>query len=175
VHVVPATAERPATATEPEQWVARRRPEQMLWPRIAVGGEETSEPVLAAPSPENFGIEHFGEPAIKIALEQTFERQTLPTSPAIPWPRMAHYSVPTETTTLPVPAGYNFRYSRPFRLGKPEKAKLAKKNGTSSSAPAKDAATSSTLPPSKPSRPPRHIGHQLSMRPMAQWPQFSPQ
>src|ERR1700736_5991815 len=28
VHVVPATADRPKTVTEPEQWVARRAPDQ---------------------------------------------------------------------------------------------------------------------------------------------------
>ena len=137
VHVVPATADRPATVTEPEQWAVRRTPEQKIWPRTVVVGEETPVPVLAAPSPENFGIEHFGEPVIKIALAQTFERQALhdgAAPEANPWPHAMHYSVPAESTVLPAPAGYNFRYSRPFRLGKPEKSKLAKKHGASSTA-----------------------------------------
>jgi len=176
VHVVPATAERPATPTEPEQWAVRRAPGSQIWPRIAVIGEETPEPVLAAPSPENFGIEHFGDPAIKIALEQTFERQVLhdgAASPAIPWPRMAHYNAPTEAATLPVPAQYNFRYSRPFRLGKPERSKLAKKNGASSGVAAKEPATPSTTSSPPKVRTPRHVGHQLSMRPVAPWQQFT--
>src|SRR5204863_2360621 len=41
VHVVPAAADRPATVTEPEQWVVRRTPEQKIWPRALVVGEET--------------------------------------------------------------------------------------------------------------------------------------
>ena len=36
VHVVPATADRPKTVTEPEQWAVRRMPEQKLWPRTLV-------------------------------------------------------------------------------------------------------------------------------------------
>jgi peptidoglycan-N-acetylglucosamine deacetylase len=175
VHVVPATADRPATVTEPEQWAVRRTPEQKIWPRTVVVGEETPVPVLAAPSPENFGIEHFGEPVIKIALAQTFERQVLHdgAAPAAnPWPHAMHYSVPAESTVLPVPAGYNFRYSRPFRLGKPEKSKLAKKHGASSTAAVKESpSTGSTSSGSKSSRP-RNVGHQLTMRPLSLWPQW---
>jgi len=116
VHMVPATADRPKTATELEQWVA-------------------------------------------------------------------------------VPAAVNFAYSRPFHLGKPDKLKLAKskpakpklatkKSGKPSakSHPAKDHAkdpesTSSipeqTAPSDDPPRPPREIGHQLTMSPArgsAPWP-----
>src|SRR3981081_3567526 len=50
VHVVPATADRPKTVSEPE-------------------------PVLAAPTPASFGIEDFGGQTIKVALAQTFDRQ----------------------------------------------------------------------------------------------------
>jgi peptidoglycan-N-acetylglucosamine deacetylase len=176
VHVVPATADRPATVTEPEQWVVRRTPEQKIWPRTVVVGEETPPPILAAPSPENFGIEHFGEPVTKIALAQTLERHVLhdgapPT--ATPWPRPLQYSVPPDATTLPIPARYNFRYSRPFRLGKPEKFKVAKKQGASSSAAVKEpGSTGSTPSASKSSRPYRNVGHQLTMRPMSIWPQW---
>jgi len=70
VHMVPATADRPKTATELEQWVARRTPEQQLWGAHVpvVGAEGPEEPMLPVPSPESFGIEHFGEPAVTIAL-----------------------------------------------------------------------------------------------------------
>ena len=72
VHVVPAGADRPKTVTEPEQWVVVRRSHgPQVWPRTLVVGEEIPEPLLPAPSPASFGIEHFGEPTIKIALVET--------------------------------------------------------------------------------------------------------
>src|SRR6266487_3100850 len=74
VHVVPATADRPKTVSEPEQWVARRPAEQKIWPRTLVVGLEEPEPVLSAPNPASFGIENFGTPVIKVALAQTFDQ-----------------------------------------------------------------------------------------------------
>jgi peptidoglycan-N-acetylglucosamine deacetylase len=132
VHVVPATADRPKTVAEPELWAARRTPEQKVWPRTLVVGMEEPEPVLNAPAPANFGIEHFGGPVIRVALAQTFERQVVrdgePLLPAVtPWPQPAAYSVPPEAQVLPVAGAYNFRYSRPFRLGSPDKPKVAAK------------------------------------------------
>ena len=201
VHMVPATADRPKTATELEQWVARRTPEQQLWGAHVpvVGAEGPEEPMLPVPSPESFGIEHFGEPAVTIALAQTLERHLTPPgerpSAAPNWPEPTAYAVPPDVTMLPVPAAVNFAYSRPFHLGKPDKLKLAKskpakpklatkKSGKPSakSHPAKDHAkdpesTSSipeqTAPSDDPPRPPREIGHQLTMSPArgsAPWP-----
>jgi peptidoglycan/xylan/chitin deacetylase (PgdA/CDA1 family) len=186
VHVVPASADRPKTVTEPEQWVARRTPEQQVWPRTLVVGAESPQTVLAAPSPENFGIEHFGQPVIRIALAQTFGRQVMHDGeaalpPVTAWPRAVVYAVPPEATVLPAPAAHNFRYSRPFRLGKPDKPKLAtKKPAASPSTAAKDPATtgsvasSSSVPPAGgPPRPPRAVGHQLTVvrPPINLWPQ----
>src|SRR6266536_1444375 len=51
VHVVPATADRPKTVTEPEQWVVRQAPQHRIWPRTVAVGMEAPEPLLAAPSP----------------------------------------------------------------------------------------------------------------------------
>src|SRR5205823_5090964 len=49
VHVVPATPDRPKTATEPELWAVRHTsPEEKIWPRTIVMGE-SPPPVLAAP------------------------------------------------------------------------------------------------------------------------------
>src|SRR5712675_2409022 len=130
VHVVPATADRPKTVTEPEQWVARRPAEQKIWPRTLVVGLEEPEPVLAAPNPASFGIENFGTPVIKVALAQTFEQPVVrdggaPLPPVSMWPSQEAYSVPAEMKVLPVPGAQNFRYHRPFRLGSPDKSKLA--------------------------------------------------
>jgi peptidoglycan/xylan/chitin deacetylase (PgdA/CDA1 family) len=192
VHVVPATADRPKTVTEPEQWVARRATEQQVWPRTLVVGAETEQAVLAAPAPENFGIEHFGGPAIKIALAQTLERQVMhdgnaTLSPITPWPATAHM-VPFATAVLPAPAAYNFRYPRPFRPSVREKPKLAhnkfapKKPAAISKPAPKDPATTGSIQhssappasaapsspsPADPPRPPLPIGHQLSVRPPA--------
>jgi peptidoglycan/xylan/chitin deacetylase (PgdA/CDA1 family) len=192
VHVVPATADRPKTVTEPEQWVARRTPEQQVWPRTLVVGAESPEPLLAVPSPENFGIEHFGEPVIRIALAQTFERRVMhdgeaPLPPVPTWPRPVVYAVTPEATVLPAPGAHNFRYTRPFRVGKPDKPKLVtnklatKKPAASPAArdPAKDPAstgsvTPSTPPADGPPRPPRAVGHQLTVvrPPVNLWPQW---
>ncbi|HEY2183598.1 MAG TPA: polysaccharide deacetylase family protein [Xanthobacteraceae bacterium] len=132
VHVVPAGAERPKTVTEPEQWVARR-PRDQVWPRALVVGLDNPEAVeLVAPSPESFGIEHFGGPGLKIALAQTFERPVAHDGEgALPsvavWPRAVAYTVPADATLLPAPGAQNFRYAHPFRLGKPEKPKDVRK------------------------------------------------
>jgi hypothetical protein len=193
VHVVPASADRPKTVTEPEQWVARRTPEQQIWPRTLVIGAQSPQAVLAAPGPENFGIEHFGKPAIKIALEQTFERQVThdghgAPAPVTAWPRPVMHAVAPDAAVLPAPAAHNFRYSRPFRLGRPDKPKLATKKpaaspGTGAKDPAKDhakdPASAGSVASSAPAsggapRPPRTAGHQLTVvrPPLILWPQW---
>jgi hypothetical protein len=80
---------------------------------------ESLQPVLVAPSPENFGIEHFGEPMIKGTAGYTFERNLIQDAgvslPPLPiWPRPTVYAIPTDIIMLPVPGAYNFKYSRPF-------------------------------------------------------------
>jgi len=178
VHVVPATAERPKTVTEPEQWVARRLPGQQVWPHMfVVGAEIPEEPSLPVPSPQSFGIEHFGDPGMQIALSQTFERQVSPAgAQAQPWPHVVVHAALSTPAILPVPGAQNFRYSHPFHLGKPEKPKIAvraksnkhKKPDAKSIAAPKDPATTGSVPPSAPPvdgppRPPRPIGHQLTV------------
>ena len=181
VHVVPAGADRPKTVTEPEQWIARGRGQQ-VWPRtLVVGAEIAEEPALPAPSPQSFGIEHYGTPGMRIALAQNLERHVVREGEAaLPaWPRVVVYAVPPATTVLPVPGTQVFRYARAFHAGKPDKPRVAnksKKPGTKSVAPkepAKDPAVTGTVPASKPPadgppRPPRPIGHQLTaIRPPA--------
>jgi peptidoglycan-N-acetylglucosamine deacetylase len=165
VHVVPATANRPKTVTEPEQWVVRRTPEQQIWPQTPVVGMEVPEPLLAAPSPASFGIERFG-PVVKIALAQTFERQvTDPLGPS--WPHPSVHPISEQANVLPVPAAYNFRYSRPFRVGSPERRKVAvhKKHSITASAKSRDPFWGGMFGP-RPQNRARPIGHQLSvMRP----------
>jgi peptidoglycan/xylan/chitin deacetylase (PgdA/CDA1 family) len=168
VHVVPAAADRPKTVTEPQQWAVRHTPEQKIWPRTLVVGLEEPESALAAPSPASFGIEYFG-PVIKVAMAQTFERHVVregePSLPVTTWPRPVTYSVAAEATVLPVPGAQNFSYSRPFRLGGPDKAKFAsRRQPAAAGAKPKEAAGGLFgLWPASPSRPPRTVGHQLSV------------
>lgn len=124
VHVVPSTPDRPKTVAEPELWAARHGGvEQKVWPRVLpVVGAESPEPVLASPSPASFGIEYVGS-VPKVALAQTLERRVgAGEVPMTPWPQPVAHAVPAEAEVLPVPAAYNFKYSRPFRLGPPEKS-----------------------------------------------------
>jgi len=131
---------------------------------------------LPAPSPQSFGIEHYGTPGMRIALAQNLERHVVREGEAaLPaWPRVVVYAVPPATTVLPVPGTQVFRYARAFHAGKPDKPRVAnksKKPGTKSVAPkepAKDPAVTGTVPASKPPadgppRPPRPIGHQLTV------------
>jgi peptidoglycan-N-acetylglucosamine deacetylase len=163
VHVVPATAERPKTVTEPELWAVRRTPEQKLWPAsVPIVGLENPEPMLSAPSPASFGIERFG-PVIKVAMAQTFDSKVV-NDGITAWPAPVVYAVPADAEVLPVPGAHNFRYSRPFRLGAPpERPKVAAKR----SAPARqrEAAQQSYgwfgAPPAG-SRP-KSYGHQLNV------------
>ena len=160
----------------------RRSHEPQVWPRTLVVGEEIPEPLLPAPSTASFGIEHFGKPTIKIALVETFERRivrdgTTPLPPVPGWPRPTAYAVPPEAAVLPVPAAHNFRYARPFQVGKPEKPKLAAKKPAAKSTakdPAATGATESATPPANGTpRRPRAVGHQLSVvrPPVNLWPQ----
>jgi peptidoglycan/xylan/chitin deacetylase (PgdA/CDA1 family) len=166
VHVVPATADRPKTVTEPEQWVARRPVEQKIWPRTLVVGLEEPEPELAAPNPASFGIENFGTPVIKVALAQTFEQQVVrdggaPLPPVSLWPDQTAYSVPADAKVLPVPGRQNFRWHRIFRLGGAEKSKLATKKHPAATTGAKPASTG-TIFGTPPAHRPR-FGHQLTV------------
>jgi peptidoglycan-N-acetylglucosamine deacetylase len=177
VHVVPATPDRPATVAEPDAWAARH-PRDKVWPRVVVVGAEEPEPVLSAPAPANFGIEHFGRPTIRVALAQTFERQVVRDGepllpPATAWPRPLAAAMPADAEVLPVPAAYNFKYSRPFHVGRPDKpkdgakgkAKLAsgkpapKKPATSTNAKPKDPHTTGSVPATQGMR----SGHQLTV------------
>ena len=168
VHVMPATPDRPKTVTEPALWAVRHTaPEPQIWPRTLVMGESPA-PVLAAPSPASFGIESFG-PVIKVALAQTFERKVAqdgtPLPPAMTaWPRPVVSALPADAQALPVPSAHNFKYSRPFRLGPPDKPKVVTKRPAAPAAKARETAQPygwffGTPPASRP----RSSGHQLTV------------
>jgi peptidoglycan-N-acetylglucosamine deacetylase len=115
VHVVPATADRPATVAETDDWVQRHRT-RPSWPRVLAVGTTTAQPSLNAPSPANFGVtESTGEVvamdlapgAQKIAAAG---RSHSPLPRSAPWPDNTSYTVPVETESLPTPAAQDFIY-----------------------------------------------------------------
>ena len=171
VHVVPATPDRPKTVTEPELWALRNVREPKYWPRVLTPiGAEMPEPVLAAPNPENFGVMDPRDAAVKVALTPSFERPLLRDGEGLAtWPHPTSHSGPASESTLPIAGRHNFRYVRVFR---PDKLKLASRKpatttpasgATSTQAKPKDPNSTGSPPATNGPRPPRMIGHQLSV------------
>ena len=74
----------------------------------------------------------------------------------------------TYRTVLPAPAAYNFRYARPFAIGAGKSKGTKDGTATANAAKSKDGATGTGSPGP---RPPRAVGHQLTvMRPIGMWP-----
>jgi peptidoglycan/xylan/chitin deacetylase (PgdA/CDA1 family) len=100
VHVVPATADRPATVAETDDWVQRHHT-RPSWPRALAVGTSTAQPSLDAPSPANFGVTESTGKVVALASGPTR---------SAPWPNNVSYSVPAETEFLPTPAAQDFIY-----------------------------------------------------------------
>jgi hypothetical protein len=81
-----------------------------------------------------------------------------PLSPVPTWPRAVVNAAQSQPTVLPAPGVQNFRYSRPFRLGKPRETHAATK---------KRALLFALRPKTKP----RHIARQLEHQPLADHPE----
>jgi peptidoglycan-N-acetylglucosamine deacetylase len=106
VHVVPATAERPATPTEPEQWRMHPEPDAIAhWPKIP-NFVFADTGTLPAPSLSDFAWLD-AEP---IALvEDPFDRtgrpaHGVPLPRDAPWPRLSELAPENAAVTLPAPA-----------------------------------------------------------------------
>ena len=111
VHVVPATAERPATPTEPQQWQLRPASEvvaTLRWPKVPkfafAGG-----PMLPVPGLSNLDwhTTNLGAPR---------RGRGVPLPPVAPWPRRAALPPAITLATLPVPAAGIFKMPEPVRL-----------------------------------------------------------
>jgi len=106
VHVVPATAERPATPTEPQQWQLHPASETVAisrWPKIP-GFTFASADTLPAPLVTESDWRD-GQPApLALAFEHA-RRIThgIPLPREAPWPRQAPTSLETAAAALPVP------------------------------------------------------------------------
>jgi peptidoglycan/xylan/chitin deacetylase (PgdA/CDA1 family) len=170
VQVVPATADRPATVAETDDWVQRHRT-RPSWPRVLAVGTTTAQPGLDAPSPENFGVtEATGKVA---AMEVAAGEKTVAGPRNAPWPNNVNYSVPAGTELLPTPAAQDFiYYSRKFAtsFGAPPDRKTARRNlvTTSKLNPKPGPSRILGLPNNTGKDPgaaarPRPIGHQLTV------------
>jgi peptidoglycan-N-acetylglucosamine deacetylase len=87
VHVVPATPDRPKTATAPSQWIMHAHGRQ-IWPGSFVEAEDTA--VLPAPSPASFGAAHPFDARPSVSVQQrrpVFRPGQAPPAPAAAWPR----------------------------------------------------------------------------------------
>jgi peptidoglycan/xylan/chitin deacetylase (PgdA/CDA1 family) len=124
VHVVPATADRPRTATTPEQWVVRHAPsrEQVAfrdpWPRAFPHRARSTAASFEAPSVTSFGAE---TPDDTVPVELVSPPEPLRGAErevAMPtiWPeQVITIAALPEVDGLPAPAAANFRYDRVSR------------------------------------------------------------
>jgi peptidoglycan-N-acetylglucosamine deacetylase len=110
VHVVPTAADRPKTATTPEQWAAHV-PERGLWPRVVVTDMATSAPALTVPGPASFGVADPAGAMVAVALAPGFDDAAR--LGEVPWPRPNYMAAPT-AGSFAVPAAQNFQYVRVF-------------------------------------------------------------
>jgi peptidoglycan-N-acetylglucosamine deacetylase len=111
VHVVPATAERPATPSEPQQWQLHPPSEAIAishWPKIPNFVFADAE---SLPAPSWSDMDWRDERPMTLA--ESMERvravaRGVPLPREAPWPRQ--FSLPPEATVnaLPVPAESNF-------------------------------------------------------------------
>ncbi|THD48056.1 MAG: polysaccharide deacetylase family protein [Bradyrhizobium sp.] len=117
VHVVPATPERPATPTEPEQWRLHPAPDAIAhWPKIPnFVFADTS--TLPAPS-----VSDFAWPGVEpIALVEPFDRTGWP-APGVPlpreapWPRLSELPPENTAAALPAPAQSIFEMPEGLRV-----------------------------------------------------------
>ena len=106
VQVVPATPERPATPTEPEQWQLHPTSETVpiaRWPKVP-GFVFAETGMLAAPALSDFDV-----PDGRLLLTaEPFDRVRR-AGQHVPWPRQTTLSPQNAAVTLPVPAASLFK------------------------------------------------------------------
>jgi peptidoglycan/xylan/chitin deacetylase (PgdA/CDA1 family) len=114
VHVVPATPDRPKTATMPSQWIMHAHGRQ-IWPGSFVEAEDAA--VLPAPSPASFGaVQPFdARPAMSMQPRgrPVFRPGQAPQAPAAAWPSgfsEAQAPLAIARSVLPAPNPNSFSY-----------------------------------------------------------------
>ncbi len=111
VHVVPATPERPATPTEPQQWQLHPTSETVAishWPKIPNFAFADADK-LPVPSLSEFD----GPDGALVPFAEPFDRagrhgHGVPLPQQAPWPRQVLVAPASTTATLPIPAAAVF-------------------------------------------------------------------
>ena len=119
VHVVPATPDRPATPTEPEDWLVHRPPDETpvaQWPAIPAT-DLSGASTRASAELDDFGV--LGLPAVV-------------RKPA--WPRLLGPARVAKAPALPAPAANLFAWPLPMPLS-PQRHHVAKAEGTATKQP----------------------------------------
>jgi peptidoglycan-N-acetylglucosamine deacetylase len=105
VHVVPATAQQPATPTDPEDWQFYPPSETVpiaRWPKVPSFTFAEAEGLIAP------ALSDFDSPDGKLLLSPQpiarLKRQGVPLPTEAPWPRVAELQVEAAAATLPAPA-----------------------------------------------------------------------
>jgi len=109
VHVVPATAERPATPTEPQQWLVHPAAENIAhWPKIP---NFVFADLGSLPAPSLSDLDWLdAEPSALAEPIARFRRPAhgVPLPREAPWSRLSELPLETAAATLPAPAGSLF-------------------------------------------------------------------
>jgi peptidoglycan-N-acetylglucosamine deacetylase len=120
VQVVPASATQPKTPTTPDQWVSAATPvARTQWPGADVDTQAASEPpALAAPSPQNFGIEQPLGPQFTLARPAPSARHhrgrgEVPLPPLSVWPHEIGPASGVIDGGLPAPSPSSFGAGTP--------------------------------------------------------------
>ena len=116
VHIVPASADMPRTATDPRLWTRHAR---QTWPQVPIYIEADSESELPAPSPASFGIARpFNRPPPMLGPTRSrtaLARRQVPLPPISVWPRSLDEPPPAPPSSadpaLPAPSPKNFGYT----------------------------------------------------------------
>lgn len=114
VHVVPAAADQPKTATDPRQWIMHAR---RIWTSAPAFAETESGSQLPVPSPASFGFANPADPHSLVRDEaqpshRILGRGRVPLPPVPIWPRGVDAAVAVSTSAgrpvLPAPSPQSF-------------------------------------------------------------------
>jgi peptidoglycan/xylan/chitin deacetylase (PgdA/CDA1 family) len=156
VQVVPATAERPATPTDPEQW--RLHPSQDMvvrWPKVpnfvvADLGQ------LPAPSLSDLDLADEKPIGLAIAGDRSQTSQGAPSAREAPWPSPGEPPIENAENSLPVPAQNVFEIPDGLRSAFQGLA-LSSHHGERAAPRTREAGARANSPHASSSR--RHVGH----------------
>jgi hypothetical protein len=113
VHVVPATPDRPATPTEPQQWQLRPPAEMVAmsrWPKVPKFAS-AGPAVLPVPALSNLDWHTTG-----LGVRAARRGRGVPLPPVAPWPRQTTLPTAGTLAALPIPAASLFKLPEAARV-----------------------------------------------------------